>query len=74
MKVTRHILPKSKLLQNTVTFGGKSPAALVLTTDGYDGKTYATYSGPHHGAGWVAAQRIKRQGIPLRVLDDSPPF
>lgn len=74
MKVKRHVLSQAKLLQNTVIFDGNPRAVLVLTTDGYTGRSNAVYSGPKSGAGWVAANRIKRQGIPLQVLDDSPPF
>lgn len=72
MKVKVKRYKQLRLLQNIVHFGGKRPSTLVISTA--PDKTNAVYIGPRSGAGWVEAQRLKRQGIPVEVDDTPAPF
>ena len=74
MKIRKKVLPAMQMVHNTIEFDGKEPAVLVLTTDGITGRTTGVYFGPPNGAGWVAAQRLNKQGIPVQTDTKPLPF
>lgn len=73
MKIKKTFFKNLGLLLVTLSFGDKGQSTLTIAVNSDTDKMSGTYIGPKNGAGWVYANRLKKQ-FPVALVDEAPPF